>query len=138
MLVEERPRPSVGGFVTAEMLRRIRHRVDMRLRTVGRREDDVVTGIDQCHYGDDQLVEILAGGSGPATLHFDPGRVGADNEHCFLRHKSSCCCVWWLAVHDFAASSACCAVGRPADDPTFTTALPTMSPARNLSRYSLI
>src|SRR5262245_4519141 len=93
MLVEEPPRPSVGCFVTAEMLRRIRHRVDMRLRAVGRREDDVVTGIDQCHYGDDQLVEILAGGSGAAALHFDPGRVGADDEHCSLRHKSSCAVV---------------------------------------------
>src|SRR5215475_5668417 len=90
MLVEERPRPSVGCFVTAEMLRRIRHRVDMRLRAVGRREDDVVTGIDQCHYGDDQLVEILAGRSGATALYLDPRSIRSDDEHCFLRHKSSC------------------------------------------------
>src|SRR5262249_17088334 len=90
MLVEEQPRPSVGCFITAEMLWRIRHRVDMRFRAVRRREDNVVTGIDQCHYRDDQLVEILAGGSGSAPLHLDPGRVGADDEHCSLRHKSSC------------------------------------------------
>src|SRR5215470_14922138 len=138
MLVEERPRPSVGCVVTAEMLRRIRHRVDMRLRAVGRREDDVVTGIDQCHYWDDQLVELLAGGCGSAPLHLDPGCVGTDDEHCSLRHKSSCRCIRWLSVHDLAASSACCAAGRPAADPTLTTALPTISPARSLSRYSLI
>src|SRR5262245_13826408 len=138
MLVEERSRPFVGRFITAEMLWRIRNGVDIRFRAVGRREDDVVTGVDQCHYRNDQLVEILAGGCGSAPLHLDPGCIGADDEHCFLRHKSSCCCVWWLPVHDFAASSACCAVGRPAADPTFTTALPTMSPARSLSRYSLI
>src|SRR5262249_14157261 len=138
IVVEERPRPFVGRFITAEMLWRIRHGVDMWLRAVGRREGDVVTGIDQGHDRDDQLVEILAGGCGSAPLHLDPGCVGADDEHCSLRHKSSCYCVRWLPVHDVAASSACCAVGRPAADPTFTTALPTMSPARSLSRYSLI
>src|SRR5215831_6543440 len=119
MLVEELPRPSVGCFVTAEMLRRIRHRVDMRLRAVGRREDDVATGIDQCHYGDDQLVEILAGGCGSTPLHLDPGRVGADDEHCSLRHNSSCAVLF--NDHDCATTSACCAVGRSADDPTLQT-----------------
>src|SRR5215813_10256472 len=130
MLVEERPRPSVGCFVTAEVLRRIRHRVDMRLRAVGRREDDVVTGIDQCHYGDDQLVEILAGGCGSAPLHLDPGCVGADDEHCSLRHKfllrspcvSAPTCESRFPGQDVAASSACCSAGRPAADPTLTTA----------------
>src|SRR5262245_30704702 len=116
MFVEERPRPFVGGFITAEMLWRIRHWIDMRLRTVGCRQDDVVTGIDEGHGRHDRLVEILAGGSGPATLHFDPGRVRADDEHCSLRHDSSFAVV--SNDHDCARTSACCAVRRPADDPT--------------------
>src|SRR5262245_46769825 len=98
------------------MLRRIRHWIDMRLRAVRRREGDVVTGIDQCHYRNDQLVEILAGGCGSAPLHLDPGRVGADDEHCCLRHNSSFAVV--SNDHDCATTSACCAVGRRAADPT--------------------
>src|SRR5262245_29782602 len=90
MVVEERPRAFVRCLITPEMLWRIRNFVDVRLRAVGGREDDVVTGIDERHRGHDRLVEILTGGSGAAALHFDPGTVRADDEHCSLRHKSSC------------------------------------------------
>ena len=89
VVVEERPRSSIGRFITLEMPGRVGGFIDVRFRPVRRREDDVVASIDDRHRRHDRLVEILAGRAGLAALHVDLRGVGTDDEYFSLEHGSS-------------------------------------------------
>src|SRR5205823_334970 len=86
----------IGRLVATKMLGRVRGLVDMRLGSAGRGEHHLVAGLDQRHRRQDRLVEILAGGTPPAALGFNPGRVGTDDQHFSLAHD--CLLLRWVRL----------------------------------------